>query len=644
MGASPYPPKRLAGPPEDFTVQRIPDPATVITQENSFDELVWFDTSLPNGLVHSSAIPVDGPNEFVFTFASPQSDKLRLELLDPSGKVVDLKSYQHDDVFPIGTSIFLPVATFIITNSVEGQYTLNMYLNGLSAEEAEILSDSVYPNAMITLINNDDLEMHSHFTSYLLDVGDTFGLVSKLVNLRPGASPNDLHVTKATMDILTPNGQEISVQMHTVQADSDSFEAVVPATMAGEYLVQATISGWISGSSSTATIPFTRSTEHIISVSSAGLSLPGTANIRNIDSDHVWVDINVKLANDVEPTLRSYAEVWGVDPTTGTAKSACWIGGISDLTRTATGAYVSLELNLQWLQRAGVKGPLTLKNVYVSDITTSFPVAKFDQDISVQNSESISVDLSAELIGMPITREMRVGRNPLPERNSSSTAASPSLFLLAGYCAFENPWEHHSGTFKSAEYYAAGGNFGHHAFAEKAMGFISGFTPEAFSLVGHSQGGMVSLHIYNYFFTELEKAKGGRLIQSVGTPYQGCSAAGNAAALGKIFGVGCGSNSDLTRDGAVNWLTGISNDSREAVHFYTTTYKQGNFFGDYCSLPMNVILQWPNDGTTELKYATLPGATNEGNTEQECHISQMQYEPQTDDDPRNIDLNKLAAR
>jgi len=85
-------------------------------------------------------------------------------------------------------------------------------------------------------------------------------------------------------------------------------------------------------------------------------------------------------------------------------------------------------------------------------------------------------------------------------------------------------------------------------------------------------------------------------------------------------------------------------DSRKAVHSYTTTYQQGNFFGDYCSVPMNVLLQWPNDGTTELKYAKLQGGTYEGNTEKQCHITSMKYAPQTDERGRNIALNRNAAR
>jgi len=186
--------------------------------------------------------------------------------------------------------------------------------------------------------------------------------------------------------------------------------------------------------------------------------------------------------------------------------------------------------------------------------------------------------------------------------------------------------------------------FSHDLYAQKVINFVNTHNPASFSLVGHSQGGFVSLHILNYYFTALDNTQGGKLIQTVGTPWLGCSVAGNAAALGKIFGLSCGSNSDLTRDGATNWLSGISMESRKSVHFYTTTYQQGNFFGDYCSLPMNVLLQWPNDGTCELKYAVLPGGNNEGNTQKQCHVSGMKYLCQTDDNNRNAILNKNAAR
>lgn len=38
--------------------------------------------------------------------------------------------------------------------------------------------------------------------------------------------------------------------------------------------------------------------------------------------------------------------------------------------------------------------------------------------------------------------------------------------------------------------------------------------------MGHSQGGMVGAHIQNYYWTGLDQVTGGRVVQTVGTPYQ----------------------------------------------------------------------------------------------------------------------------
>jgi len=271
---------------------------------------------------------------------------------------------------------------------------------------------------------------------------------------------------------------------------------------------------------------------------------------------------------------------------------------------------------------------------------TSFPVSRATFDIPVRASKRLNFTLRAQDIGMAITNQMRFGVNPIPRRNK--TAASATLVALPGYCANNNPWSRSSSDFTDARYPVVSGNFGNDAYAQRIMGHISDL--DSFSFVGHSQGGMVGLHLFNFYFSTLDHATGARLIQSVGTPWQGSTAAGGAADLGDIFGIGCGSNSDLSRDGAVVWLAGISMEARAHVYYYTTTYVQGSFFGDYCSLPMNLILQWPNDGVTELVYARLVGGHNMGNKEKWCHTTNMGYPAQYDDNARNREMNAAAAR
>ena len=46
--------------------------------------------------------------------------------------------------------------------------------------------------------------------------------------------------------------------------------------------------------------------------------------------------------------------------------------------------------------------------------------------------------------------------------------------------------------------------------------------------------------------------------------------AGLLALIGDTFGIGCGSNDDLTYDGAERWAAYIPMDKKAEVYFYTT--------------------------------------------------------------------------
>jgi len=262
--------------------------------------------------------------------------------------------------------------------------------------------------------------------------------------------------------------------------------------------------------------------------------------------------------------------------------------------------------------------------------------------MDVVGSESLHIEPTATPI--VVTKEMRFGVNPLPQPNDTAPDAV-SLIILPGYCSSSNPWRPYGSDFTSAGLFEmAKGNYGHHEFAQKALTYFSSVGSNSFSLLGHSQGGCVSTHIVNYYFTGVDNAKGGRSIQSVGTPYSGCTAAGSLAKLGEVFGVGCGSNNDLSLDGSKNWLTGISPETAKLVWLYSTSYQQGSFFGDYCNLPINLVLQWPNDGTCEIKYCQLPGGNYIGNTQKQCHTTDMKYPAQYTDSARNQQINAAAAR
>eukprot|EP01123_Difflugia_compressa_P001421 TRINITY_DN1164_c0_g1_i1.p1 TRINITY_DN1164_c0_g1~~TRINITY_DN1164_c0_g1_i1.p1 ORF type:complete len:551 (-),score=83.31 TRINITY_DN1164_c0_g1_i1:68-1600(-) len=510
-----------------------------------------------------------------------------------------------------------------------------------------MLESSPYPNAVLNVINNDYVEIESHLSTYLVKVGQPIGIVSTIEDLSPTATTDNIRVTSALMEVITPEGSDLEINMTDnnpileqlgIPPHSGIYAAQFTSKTAGQYIVQAKLQGLYSDTTLNEDVPFLRSTEHVLDVSSATVSLTGYSQARPIDLEHIAIDIGVTGQGS---PLRAYAEVWGTTIITQQPKAACWIGGVVEINNNV----VTLELDLKWLILAGVTCPLSLRNVYISDLITSFPVAMIsqEQEMVVKDAE-LYVKLENHVPNMPITKEMRFGKNPLAFLRGNVSADVPNLILLPGYCSSTNPF-HDVKEFTQAAFFASNGaNIRNQEYAERVLAYTSSIGMNTYSIIGHSQGGMVAAHIYNYYFTGLDNASGGRLIQSVGTPYQGCSAAGFLADLGKIFGVACGSNNDLSLDGAANWLTGISSEVRSSIYYYTTTYKQGTFFGDWCVLPMNLILQWPNDGTTESKYASISGANYLGNTQQWCHTSGMKYPTQTSDSTRNAEMNQNAAR
>ncbi len=79
----------------------------------------------------------------------------------------------------------------------------------------------------------------------------------------------------------------------------------------------------------------------------------------------------------------------------------------------------------------------------------------------------------------------------------------------------------------------------------------------SWGLVGHSQGGLVSLHLHNFYWSPNDavvSSPTSRPVQTVGTPFLGVSGTGVTLDIGALFGLGCGDNFDLSRDGANLWM------------------------------------------------------------------------------------------
>ena len=262
-----------------------------------------------------------------------------------------------------------------------------------------------------------------------------------------------------------------------------------------------------------------------------------------------------------------------------------------------------------------------------------------------------------------VTEEMRWGRRPddltPPGRALADGSGTHKKILVHGYCCtpgvFPKDAFADSLTFSDPDQTPSRGreteprSWSIDAFARKIDKFATLNGVDGCACVAHSQGGMACLHLYTYYWSCLNKARpeeeGGRsrLIQTVGTPYLGTNLADMVAVLGKLFGIGCGRNIDLTYSGASRWLDGIPYAARSEVTYFTTSFsKKAWWKWSFCHVGTDLFLRDPDDGTTEKYSGQLPGAHNGGHTEGWCHIQNMGDPAQVFDAARNAQMDRNA--
>jgi len=255
---------------------------------------------------------------------------------------------------------------------------------------------------------------------------------------------------------------------------------------------------------------------------------------------------------------------------------------------------------------------------------------------------------------LTVSDEMKAGKKPTVEQRSKRLgqrrlSGSHKKILVHGYCAAKNPFPtigHFTDYVEFSDPDNANpgpSNWSHDTFARKIDKFADQQGLIGCGCIAHSQGGAACLHLYTYYWSCLDDASSGsRLIQSLGTPYQGSALSGNLAAIGSVFGAGCGSNTDLSESGAVSWLSNIPSWARSRVHYYTTSFEDNWWSYDYCHLATDLFLSDPEDGATEKGRGQLPGGNNRGHKTGQCHTTGMRDAPQYNDGGRNSEMNTYA--
>jgi hypothetical protein len=371
--------------------------------------------------------------------------------------------------------------------------------------------------------------------------------------------------------------------------------------------------------------PVLLSTQHLIEVEEPTTPLGGV----RIAAREGQIELRFDDADRDERTILA-SEVWGLAG--DTMVPVCWLSRICDANR-------SLLLDPRLVIDAGVDPEtLELRQVRVHDVDSLVPTQIVDQMPMRIDGAIIKSALRADARAAPA----RVKVDGTGAQGRGTLPGGHRLLLVHGYCSGGNPFTTSHFTGDIAIFSDPQVSRSHDAFALEILSQASPM--KSFGIAAHSQGAMAALHLYTFYFSGLDWARGDRLIQSVGAPYQGTALAGNAAVLGDVFGFGCGENPDMTYTGAANWLSLIPTSSRQQVWYYTTSFEDRPFVYDYCNFFTDLLLDDPDDGVIEQSAGQLPGGNNMGHVEGWCHTTGMRDPAQCTDASRNAIINARARR
>lgn len=623
--------KNLAGEPDEMPLMRLPAAATQGVRSKAAMLPIRLRQDAAGNAVWSSQVPVDNSGELKLTLLAPNSQDWEVLVSTGDGQMnlrqSALVERQPGEVRFDGVNF--PAEVFTVRGHKAGSWKVEVVARGRKVSAPE--------NAGFLVVSGDSpyrlysyLDTHQTLSGRPLEfVASVFDERTETRSSRPEALAGS--ITGAQLEIRTPAGKTETVALNG--ADDRHFRGSFVPREAGQYTAQVVVRGRSADGGQ-----YVRTSEHVFQVLADNVRLGTRAGTAVIDQTRLRISLPA-AGLGVGRKVIAYAEVWGRDEA-GAESPVAWVGGMARASEKKSGVNVEILLDTRWLARAGATGSYELRNVRLQDA-----------DYFVTLAESAAVPLAigslptaARAAATGITEEMRKGRRPevaTAAADFTAQAVGGKLLLIHGYCSGGNPFPTSQFT-DFAVFSDPNQSRTHDQFANLIRNFGAQFP--SFGAVAHSQGGAASLHLYTYYWSGFDSATGNRLIQTVGTPYQGTALAGNLAAIASVFGSGCGSNYDLTYNGAASWLAGIPSWARAKVHYSTTSFTDVWYRYDYCSLATDAFLGDPEDGVTERAYGQLPGANNRGHKTGWCHTGSMRDPAQTSDSARNADMNANAAR
>ncbi len=619
-------PKQLSGPPEEFAQMRAPDPAQSAVISKSALLPIEFAgksgaaVSLPveNGKLRFALF--SGGADWQPQLASPSGRPLIAQKMASAAKATRLGIGSVDNAHP--------ATQYGLEGLQRGEWTLTLRpANGLAKNQAK--------RGYVLMEGDARTELASYPMHRRQWVGNGLGFAAVL----SGSAQKDIQlgaaagrIERSSLRVIAPDGSESRWPMSDdgrrgdkVARDGVYGGTFTPATT-GTYIVQVIAHGIDRDGAA-----FVRTAEHVVPVIAPGLKL-GASRVGAVEAGGTRMSLGIPVTGNLDPArrYRVFAEVWGRGAD-GRQVPVAWVGGMA----SPRNRQLPLGFDQRWVQRAGARAPFSLRNVRIEDADYFIPVASGARLALALPSSATRMTKRSTAIDELMTM------GPRPTQTLAKAGTGSRLILVHGYCS-GGVWPQSQFT-NASSFLDANQNRSHDQFAQLLKNY--GATWNSFGTVAHSQGGAAALHLYAYYWSGLDNAVGSRLMQSVGTPYQGTNLSGIIATVGSWFGVACGSNYDLTYDGASAWLAGIPTWARAKVNYYTTSFKTTNWWtNDYCHFASDLALSDPEDGTTEKAYGQLSGAVNQGHATGQCHTTGMRDPAQYQNATRNAVMNSNAAR
>jgi hypothetical protein len=638
-------PKNLAGCPSEFSFFKPTTPEDAAITSSVLTHAV---AELDDSDMHwEHQVIVDECQILTITIIHYNSD-IAVSAKDPTGKTIT-PGLDVQEGFGINTGEMYPSRSIAFQSPKSGMWTVVLDLNSASFGTV-----NAYVIASVYLAKS---QIWGTVESESLLVGSTVGLMAKmepnpLLTNTSGSLSFKNAIKEAELTVSMPGGTTVREPMKESMASNNindhMYKGQLYASKPGVYNARIDFKGVHSDTGE----PFQRSLFYLFQVVEPAIKLanePSLAEMHSFDvieMDLIYINVPVEWDESSETVFRGFTQVWGTSDS-GEIVPVAWLSGLMSIESSnrfnSTQYHLSFELHASWLDIAKASYPLYLRETNFDDIKAF---------VTLTSADSLKVSTNdRNLIGRKwrphkpddITYEMKNGYSSCHYLSQNSSQEQGTLVLVHGYCAKETPFDLDEFTD-----YAVLEDFNKNRlndeFAQAIFDFVEQQGITKYSLVSHSQGGFGSLHLYTYYHSGVDNTGSGRKLQSIGTPYHGSAVAGTLADIGNIFGLLCGSNDDLTYDGAERWLGEIPPDKQNEVYYYTTQYGDGGLFGSYCIWGAGALLGHPNDGLVTISKTDLPEGHLVNHFVGECHSVGMHYDPQCKNKERNTEINSLAAR